>query len=274
VTDRFKQRYGPWALVAGASEGLGEAFASALAGRGLNLVLVARRAEKLKDLASHLIQSHQIDVLGIAADLGDAGSSDRIIVEAASREIGLLVYNAAASTIGPFLDATVDDHMQTLAVNTRGPTELIHSLGRVMVDRGRGGILVMTSMSAFQGSARIATYAATKAYLLSLSEALSYELADSGIDVLACCAGATRTPNYVSSRPQTGGLFRPPEMEAEEVVEQALSALGRRPVVIAGIRNRLAHYVLHRLLPRRTAVGIMGRAMDRVYGPLRTSRRK
>ncbi|NNE47996.1 MAG: SDR family NAD(P)-dependent oxidoreductase, partial [Rhodothermales bacterium] len=197
MTDRFRQRYGPWALVAGASEGLGEAFASALARCGLNLVLVARRAEKLEDLASRLSQSHQIDVLAITADLGDAGSSVRFIEEAASCEIGLLVYNAAASTIGPFLDATVEDHMQTLAVNTRGATELIHSLGRLMLDRGRGGIVVMTSLSAFQGSARIATYAATKAYLLSLSEALSYELADSGIDVLACCAGATRTPNYV-----------------------------------------------------------------------------
>jgi short-subunit dehydrogenase len=134
-----------------------------------------------------------------------------------------------------------------------------------MVQRGRGGIILMSSLSAFQGTALVATYAATKAFNLILGEALWEELRGSGVDVLVVCPGATRTPGWEQSRARTGGLLSPPVMEPGPVVGEALDALGRRPLVIAGRSNRLVGFFLNRLLPRRTAVGLMGRSMRRIY---------
>jgi short-subunit dehydrogenase len=266
VGDGFSVKYGPWAIVAGASEGLGESFALDLAASGLNLFLIARREAVLDDLSARIAGKHRVEVRSCVADLAAADSLRRVNDETVGLDVGLLVYNAAASAIGSFLETDLETHRGILSVNAAGPTTLCHILGQRMVKRGRGGIVLMTSLSAYQGSALISTYAATKAYLLSLAEALSFELHGTGVDVLACAAGATLTPNYVASQPRKGGLFQPPEMKARDVVHEALSALGRKPVVVAGRRNRISHLILHRLLPRRTAVRIMGRAMQRLYG--------
>ncbi len=263
---RFAERYGPWGIVAGASEGLGEALARRLSGLGLNLVLVARQKEKLERLANDIQAVHGVEVRPIAADLGDQGTLQQIYEEASVVETGLLVYNAAASSIGPFLSTPEDTHAEILSVNTATPTTLCHTVGGRLARRRRGGIVLMTSLSAFQGSALISTYAATKAYLLSLAEALSYELHPCGIDVLACVAGATRTPNYVASRPRKQRWLQPHEMDPDDVAAEALSALGRKHVVIPGRRNRISHFVLNRLLPRRMAVRVMGRTMTKLYG--------
>ncbi len=257
-------QYGPWALVAGASEGIGRAFAEALSRRGLNLILVARGKEKLERLGRQLAAEAGVNVRTVAADLADSFEIQRVIEASVDIRVGLVVYNAAYSTICPFLQEDVSDHLRVIDVNVSGPTRLVHHFASSMRDRGRGGIVLMTSLSAFQGSALIATYAASKAYLLSLAEALSFELTASNVHVLACCAGATRTPGYLASPPETG-RFAPPEMDPEGVVEGALKALGRKPVVIAGFRNRLSHIVLHRMLPRRLAVRIMGSAMMSFY---------
>ncbi len=266
MTDRFEVRYGPWCLVAGASEGLGEAFARAVAARGLNVVLVARRADRLVELARQIQSDHGVEVRTLAADLSEPATPQRIVSTLADLDIGLLVYNAAASSIGPFLSTAVEMHEKIIRVNTTSATSMCHGFGDRLTNRGRGGIILMTSLSAFQGSALIATYAATKAYLLSLAEALAFELRGAGVDVLACVAGATRTPGYLASGPRQDGLFRPVEMDPADVVTEALSGLGRKNVVIAGRRNRLSRFVLNRLLPRRLAVEVMGRTMLRLYG--------
>ena len=258
----FRERYGPYALIAGASVGLGEAFARRLAERGLNLVLVARRQDALEHLATDLRARHAIEVRTLAADLGQPDL--RSVVERAvdGLTVGLLVYNAAYSVIGPFVDHALDEQLRVLDVNCRGPLVLSHVLGKAMAERGRGGIVLMTSMAASQGGPWLATYAASKAFNLVLAEGLWDELAERGVDVVACRAGATRTPGYAASQPRPS---RVPLLEADHVARAALDALGRRPSVVPGAFYRFSAFVMIRLFPRRVAVRIMGRATRRLY---------
>jgi short-subunit dehydrogenase len=258
----FRQRYGPWALVAGASAGLGEAFARLLAARGLNLVLIARRAEALARLAGELRAAHAVEVREEAMDLARADLVPAVERAVAGLDVGLLVYNAAHSAIGPFLERPLDEHLRVVDVNCRGPLALSHLLGRAMSRRGRGGIVLMTSLAGSQGNPLIASYAASKAFELVLAEGLWEELLGRGVDVVACRAGATRTAGYVASRPRS----EVPIMEAGEVARAALDALGRGPSLVPGALNRVAAFALARLLPRRTSIRIMGRATRRLYG--------
>jgi short-subunit dehydrogenase len=257
----FRERYGPWALVAGASEGLGAAFAAALAARGLHLVLVARRAAPLERLAADLRARHGVEVRTAPLDLSRPDLEDAVRSLTAGLEVGLLVYDAAASTIGPFLDRPLAAHLQVLDVNCRGPLVLGHLLGGAMARRGRGGLLLMASLAGGQGTPWLASYAASKAFEIVLAEGLWAELRERGVDVLACRAGATRTPAYEATRPRAAVPLAAPEA----VVETALQALGHGPIVVAGRLNRLAAFLFTRLLPRRLAIHVMERATRRLY---------
>lgn len=250
----FTARYGPWAVVAGASEGLGAAFARALAERGLNLLLVARRQPLLEEVAGPL--RRKVEVRTASLDLAAADLEGSLRALCRDLEVGLLVYNAAYSPRGPFLDQALADKERSLAVNCRGPLVAAHVLGPAMAARGRGGIVLMSSLTAFWGSPWLATYGATKAFNLSLGEALWGELRGRGVDVLSCCAGATATPGFLEASAAAGSRA-PRSMSPKAVVDEALAALGRRPSMIPGIANRLAARALN-LMPRRRAIAIMG----------------
>ncbi len=261
----FQTKYGPWAVVAGASEGLGEAFARELAARGLNLVLIARRATVLQALADGITKAHpNVQVRCAALDLGRPDLDSALAPFVEDLEVGLLVGNAARSVVGRFVDHPLADQLNVLDVNCRALVVLAHRFGRGMVARRRGGILVMSSIAAAQGGPFLATYAASKGFDLLFAEALWHELAPQGVDVMACRAGATLTPNYERLRPQG---TPPPLMSAEAVVEEALAELGRSPSFVAGWKNRLASSLLG-LLPRRAAIGIMGKTTARMYAEL------
>jgi len=258
----FTERYGPWAVIAGASAGLGEAFARALAGRGLHLVLIARRAEALATLAADLHRAHGVEVRTLALDLGSPELHARVAAACAGLEVGLLVYNAAHSVIGPFVERPLAEQLAVLDVNCRGPLVLAHLFGGAMARRGRGGLLIMGSMAGGQGGPALVTYAASKAFDGVLAEGLWDELGRRGVDVLCCRAGATRTRGFESSRP----VGKVPLMEPEPVVAAALAALGRGPTVVAGWLNKVAALLFGRLLPRRWSIRIMGAATRRLYG--------
>jgi short-subunit dehydrogenase len=263
----FGRRYGRWALVAGASEGLGEAFAWALAERGLDLVLVARRRERLEALCRSIAAAHGVAAEPLVLDLASGAAALAAAVEpvAAEREIGLLVYDAGLSVIGPFMDQPLERHLEVLETNARGPLVLSHLLGRRMVERGRGGIVLMTSLAGFQGSPLVVSYAATKAFDLVLAEGLWDELRAAGVDVTACAAGQIDTPNFWASEPSVSSTLAPKPMAPAAVACAALDALGRRPLVIAGAANLLAATLLHRLLPRTAAIRILGRSLRAMY---------
>lgn len=258
----FREKYGPWALVAGASEGIGAAFAAELAARGLHLLLVARRAGPLEELADRLRRAHGVEVRVAAVDLGSPALVDEIRAAAEGLEIGLVVYNAALSLIGRFLDQPLADKLRVIDVNVRGPLVLADELGRAMARRGRGGLIVMASLASTQGTALVTTYAATKAFDLVFAEGLWDELRDDGVDVLACRAGATRTPAYERSKPAVESA---PVQEPEEVAREALAALGKTPSVVTGHLNAAVAFLMSRVLPRKAAVTLMGRTTRKMY---------
>jgi short-subunit dehydrogenase len=260
----FSARYGPWALIAGGSQGLGAAFADLCAARGLNLLLVARRPGPLEETAGALRARHGVQVRTVPVDLADPGFLERIAAAAVGLEIGLLVCDASHSHTGRFLDADLDSYQRVLDTNCRAPLSLIHRFGGAMSGRGRGGIIVMSSLSAFWGSPYVAVYGATKAFLLNLSEALGRELGAFGVDVTVCTAGPILTPNYISSKPAGEGPSAL-EMQPKKVAAIALAALGRKPLVVPGALNRLARFFLGRCLSRRAAVSLMEKSTARMY---------
>jgi short-subunit dehydrogenase len=255
VTTRFKDTYGPYALVAGGSYGLGAAFAEGIARRGVNLVLLARNEDQLTATANRLRDVYDIDVIAIAADMSDF----RIVKERVDRltvSIGLLVYDAAYAPIGRFEDVTEDQLARAAAVNVQAPLLLVKLLSAPMIERRRGGIVLMSSLAGSQGSPNIAAYAATKAFNAILAEGLWKELKPRGVDVLACMAGAILTPGYkdaADAKPAPGTL------EASAVAEQTLDALGKGPIVIPGAVNKIGRFILTRLLSRRAAIAIMAK---------------
>jgi short-subunit dehydrogenase len=260
----WSHRYGPWALIAGASEGIGRAFAEELARRGISLVIAARRREVLEAFGQELRERHGVEVRCLALDLAEESAPTRLAECTAELDLGLVIYNAAYSAQGAFLDIGLGQHERALAVNCLGPLRVSHHFGRRLRARGRGGLLLMSSMSGLQGTALVACYAATKAFNLILAEGLWAELREQGVDVLACIAGATRTPSFERSAPQDGGSLARP-MEAEPVVLEALARLGQRPSMIPGRINRAAARVF-RLLPRAQSVTFISNATRRMYG--------
>jgi short-subunit dehydrogenase len=270
AADRFRQRYGPWALVAGASEGLGAEFAVQLAGLGLNVVLVARREEKLAALAQELTSRYAIQARALPHDLGQPQAAAMLIELTQELRIGLLVYNAALSVIGPFLERSLEAHQQELSVNCATPLALAYAFGRRFQEQRRGGIILLSSLSAGQGSALISHYAATKAYNQVLAEGLWEEWRGAGVDALACCLGATATPNYFASLPARPGTVAQPRspktLAPHQAVAETLAALGKTPSVIPGRGNRLAAFVMRRILPRAAAIRLMGQVLRSIYG--------
>ncbi len=258
----FSQRYGPWAVVAGASEGLGAAFAKGLARRGLSVLLVARRVDKLQGLADEL-RGLGVQAQVLAVDLSHPTAAEHVLTAAQPLDVGLLVFNAALAPRGRFLELSVQEQCAALELNGGTLLALTHGLAQRMAAAKRGGVVLMSSLTAFQGSPFLATYGATKSFILSLAEALWFELGPVGVDVLGVCAGATRTPNFERSAPNGA----PGLLEPEQVVEEALAALGTRPLLIPGGFNRAASFALRRLISRRAAVRIMGQEGQKLLPP-------
>lgn len=254
--DAFVTRYGPWALVAGAAVGLGAEYARQLAARGLSVLLVDRDAGPLDETARAIRAASAVEVRTLVLDLARPDLAEAALRETAELEIGLVVYNAAIGTVSPFLELSRANIQAMLDVNCRGPMLLAHALTPAMVTRGRGGVIVMSSMAGNLGSAHLTVYAASKAFDLVFAEALWAELRGHGVDVLAVQPGATRTPGWQSSQPPELRGPGPHVMEPEEVVREALDTLGVEPGIVAGEMNRQSVQLLASL-PRRQAIELV-----------------
>jgi short-subunit dehydrogenase len=258
-----RHRYGPWAVVAGASDGIGAAFAQAMAANGLNLVLVARREPLLRELAQRLSDQYGIAIRTVVADL--ATRTGLAEVRASTEDIGLVVVNAASTPIAEFLRLTPSQVDGMVDLNVRAAADLAHAFGARLTQRGRGGLILLSSVASLQGSALVAHYAATKAYLRVLAEGLWYEWRPYGVDVLACCPGLVATPTFERDHPTPGPLV-PPAMDPADVARQALATLGRRPVMVPGWPNRVVAGLVARVIPRRAAIALSSRQTARMYG--------
>ncbi len=266
MTDpEFAQRYGPWAVVLGGSEGIGESFAQQIAAKGVNLVLVARRTEPLEAAAAAIGSATGVEVRTCSVDLTADDMVDRLADATDGLDIGLVVYNAGATHgIPPFLSGTAEDRLSLVRLNCVGPVRVAHHFGNRMADRGSGGMIFLTSMSSVSGAARTVTYSATKAFDLVLAEGLWAELGPLGVDVLALVAGATRTPAMASSGALIGS-DEFPGMDPDDVAREGLEHLGDGPTWVAGEGNR-AGFEFMRSMPRRDVVTMMSQATRQLYG--------
>lgn len=255
AADGFPGQYGAWAVVAGASEGLGAAFAAELAARGMHLVLIARRANLLEELADGLRAEHGVEVRCLALDLADPECPGTVADATTGLELGVLIYNAASVPIGPFLDVAFEDIERAVSVNVRGPVAFVHRLVPGMRERGRGAVVLMSSLAGLQGAPHLATYSASKAFNIMLAEALWDELREQGIDVSVCCSGAVRTPGY----DQFLDKDAPGMLAADDVVRRTLDALGKGPRFVPGVVNNFSAQFMSRLLTRKAAIGIIAR---------------
>lgn len=260
TTDKLHARYGPGAVIVGGSEGIGAAVAAILAESGFDLVLVARRPGPLGRQAESLRATFDVTVHTVTADAGDPSTAEVVGEWMIRTTAGLLVYNAASAPVGEFGDLPHSAVDSVVAVNCRGMARTVHTVLPQLVERGleegvRGGIILMSSLAGIRGASRIAAYCASKAFTTTFAEALWYELRDRHVDVVACVAGATDTPGFQSTslRPP-GGVMRP-----GRVARAAVRALGRRPVAIAGVFNRIAAFAVARLLPRKLGIAMLSR---------------
>lgn len=254
---------GQRALVTGASTGLGRAFAQQLAARGLDLIIVARSAERLEPVAHEIRRVTGRDVIAVAKDLSVPGAAEELWdeVQAAGLAVDVLVNSAGIGAEGDTVDADPGRLRSLIRLNVEALTDLSARFGRLMRGRGTGLIVNIASVAAVAPTAHMAAYGASKSYVLNFTQALGVELEGSGVRVVAVLPGPTRT-NFASN----GGVVPGPEtMHADpsEVVALVLSQIERRPsasIVIPGTSNKASAALLS-ALPRRWATALAGRAM-------------
>ena len=255
MTDSSTDR--PRALVTGASSGIGEAFARALAVRGEDLVLTARSGDRLQALADELAARHHVRADVIGADLADPGAPDAIVAELRARgiAIGTLINNAGFGSHGRFDQLGGAHERAEVMVNVFAPVALAHALLPAMIARRSGAIVNVASTAAFQPVPYMATYGATKAFVLSFSEALAEEVRAHGVKVVALCPGQTSTAFFTGMEEARVGRAR----TSEQVVATAFHALERGRVVAV---DGWANYVLAnagRFAPRRLTAAVAAR---------------
>lgn len=235
-----------WAVVTGASSGLGVAFAERIAAEGVGVVLVARREDKLTEVAADLHRRFGIDTEVVATDLGTTEGVNRVIAAMETRELAYLVNNAGFGTLGAFAEADHDRLAAELNLNALALTRLSHSAASAMLARGRGAIINVASTAAFQPIPMMGVYAASKAYVLRLSIALWEELKPTGVRVIAICPGPTETEFFANAG---NGDVMAKRRTPEQVVETTFAGLKRhRPYVVDGAGNAVLAFA-NRLAP-------------------------
>lgn len=251
----LKSRFGTTALITGASDGIGRAFATALAAQGFDLVLVARRNAVLQELAQDLTRAFDVSVTVIADDLARPDAVDSLLEQTQEMDVGLLVAAAGFGSIGPFLSQQITSEVDMIDLNCRSVVELTYGIAARMAKRGKGGIVLFGSLVGFQGVPGSATYAATKGFVQSFAEGLAVELRPAGVTVLSVAPGPVGTGFGARSGMRMGKVATP-----ETVAKVALSALRKGGTVRPGFLAKLLGWSLA-LLPRWGRVRVLGQIM-------------
>jgi uncharacterized protein len=259
--EEFRAKYGPWAVVAGASDGTGAAFAEELARRGVNVVLVARRRSLVEEVAARLPVETRVVVL----DLSGENAGDELVAATGDLEVGLFVYNAGADPRSRLvLDQAIGDLSALTRRNCLTALHGAHHFGGQMVERGRGGVLIVSSFAGWAGAAHVAVYGATKAFDTVLAEALWAEWREKGVDVLALVLGATNTPALQRLLAEHGGDLG--ELaEPDEVARVGLDHLADGPTWSFGMPDPLGPAAIGGL-PRRQAVELLSAGAAAMFG--------
>ncbi|MBK9794685.1 MAG: SDR family NAD(P)-dependent oxidoreductase [Sphingobacteriales bacterium] len=258
MDNKFKDKYGDWAIITGASSGIGVEFAHQIAEKGLNVVLVARRKELLDSLAAELSAKYKVECKILSADLSKDGFQFDILDATKDLEVGLLVNNAGMNCEGHFYRGSLERNLQMLQLNTKAPFILAYEFGKQFISRGKGGIIFTSSISAFSAHPYLSHYAATKAYILSLAESMNYEFKDKNVDVIAVCPGMTK------SEMTKGMKDGPMLMEAAPVVKITLDNLGKEAYVVPGFLNKAQVFLSSRILNRDGAKNLSGALLKKM----------
>jgi short-subunit dehydrogenase len=268
----FATKYGPWALVAGASDGLGAAFAARLAERGVNVVLLARRQEMLDRVAAEIDSGTSVETRTFAVDLAKPGAASAIAAATSDLEIGFLVYCAGADPdYKPFLSNPIEAAEAMVQRNCVVPMQLCHHFASPMVERGRGGIVIFGSGAGLAGSPNTVAYSASKAFDMIFAEALWAELHDEGVDVLGLILGKTDTPALRQLEHSRGRISSPDDVPAgaavvDDVISEAFENLTNGPTWMVGEDMRAAVPMMASL-SRRQIVELMTQASAVAMGP-------
>ncbi len=252
---RLKGNYGEWAIITGASSGIGLELATQLASAGFNLVINSRHADKLQDAEKQLKSNPNIEIKLVASDVSETEGIDKIIKATQGLNVGLLVVSAGYGTSGLFTDGSLHSEINMLRVNCEALLSLTHYYSQQFVQQKRGGIILMSSLVAFQGTPYAANYAATKAYVQTLAEALAVELKPYGVDVLAAAPGPVE-----SGFSQRANMKMSMSLTPSQVGVPILQSLGRKTTVLPGLLTKILIYSL-RTVPRWAKVKIMEKVM-------------
>ena len=268
----FATKYGPWALVAGASDGVGAAFAAGLAERGVNVALLARRQEVLDRVAAEINSRTSAETRTLAIDLAQAGAASAIAAATGDLEIGFLVYCAGADpNFEPFLANPIGDAEAMVQRNCTVPMQLCHHFAPAMVERGSGGIVIFGSGAGLAGCPNMVAYGASKAFDMVFAEALWAELNDKGVDVLGLILGKTDTPALRLLEHSRGQISSPDDVPAgaaavDDVIAEAFENLTNGPTWMVGEDMRAAVPMMASL-SRRQIVELMTQASAAAMGP-------
>lgn len=248
---RLKTNFGDWAIVTGASSGIGLELATQLAGAGFNLVINARNPERLKNVARDLKNKFNIKIIIAEADVSETNGIEKIIQVSHGLNIGLLINSAGYGTSGLFTDTSLHEEINMLRVNCEAVLSLTHYFSQKFKQQKRGGIIFLSSVVAFQGVPYAANYAASKAFIQSFAEALAVELKPFGVSVLAAAPGPVNSSFGQRANMQMGKGLQPSQIGAP-----ILNALGKQTNVIPGLLSKVLIYSL-RTVPRFAKVKIM-----------------
>lgn len=255
---RLKSKYGEWAVITGASSGIGLELASQLANAGFNLVINARNFSKLKSVEKELLSKHRVEIKIVDADVSNTEGVDKIIQATQGLNVGLLINSAGYGTSGLFIDTSLHQEMNMLRVNCEAVLSLTHYYAQQFVKQKRGGIILLSSIVAFQGVPYASHYAATKAYIQSLAEGLAEELGPLGVDVLAAAPGPVETGFAERASMNISNALVPAQIGIP-----ILKALGRKTTILPGMLTKILAYALH-TVPRWVKVKIMKKVMRRM----------
>lgn len=252
---RLKTKYGEWAVITGASSGIGLELAKQLASAGFNLVLIARHLDKLQEVENRLKANTTIEIKIVNVDVSETEGIDQIIQATKGLKVGLLIASAGFGTSGNFIDSSLHSEINMLRVNCEALLSSTHYFGQQFSIQNRGGIILMSSMVAFQGTPYSANYAATKAYVQTLAEGIAVEFKLKGVDVLAAAPGPVE-----SGFSKRANMKMSMSLTPSQVGVPILKALGRKTTVLPGFLTKLLVYSL-RTVPRWGKVKIMEKVM-------------
>jgi short-subunit dehydrogenase len=257
----FSARYGPWAIVAGASEGTGQSLAREIAAQGVSCILIANGGP-LEALGEEIRRETAVACVTAFIDLASPTAFDQIVAVVGEREIGLYVANAGADPYGDyFVEHDVNAWLDLIRINIMTTVQSCHHFGKLMLERGRGGLLVMNSDACYGGGSRLALHSACKAFQLTLCESLWSEFRPYGVDVLTMVLGPTDTPAYHRLQARKGMPSSPDLAPPDEVARTALARLAQGPLHHFGLRDVDKGTLPDSAAARRDRVGLRDTAI-------------